>query len=393
MRRAQVALTGVLFLVLAATGCLEFDKQTVYFERDQAADRLIMVINYGGFYAEKVNGKQDLPEAQQQLDDAVKDHTAAFFGNFPWLWSSAMYRERMGNPKENQDTPQGVRDKLTRLTELVTVLNGGFYSDPAGGICGAQVVVVEHVTEAIDLINGAINESLLSDAGKGQEKPGEFEKLAAEAARKGHKWVELDGDSLIVRVPMTEGLLEEGWAKGIDNLLTDEADVPVPLATRLRQFLSAPMFVWYQDGVLSFKLGLPSRPFTLNSRPRQGNYQPNMVDYITKKYGLDLDARIARYLLTPDAPATEEADQAAKLMAPRLATEERARVLVEQLRSAPSDALWDLLRQTPTPPGVMLRPEMASKADLLKNWQRWLEEQAAGPDTEKAKAGDTDNGG
>ncbi len=108
--------------------------------------------------------------------------------------------------------------------------------------------------------------------------------------------------------------------------------------------------------MVSFKVGLPSRPFTLNSRPRQGDYAPNLVDYIKEKYGFDLDARLARYLQKPDAPAEAEADRAAKLMAPRLTPQQRARVLVEQLQAAPSDALWDLLRKTPTPAGRAAPP-------------------------------------
>jgi hypothetical protein len=392
MRCVRVVLLGAVLLALAAAGCLEFDKQTIYFEHDQAKDRLIMVIEYGGLYAQKENGQVDVAQARQQLDEAVKDREAAFFGNWPWLWSSSRIRQQMADPKQQDpDMTQSERDKLKRLTDLVTVLNAGFYTDAAGRACGAQVVVVEPVTEALDLINGAINEQVLSEAGQEPaDKQSEFGRLAAEAARNGHRWVELDGNSLTVRLPMTEDLLRRDWAESVADVLRDEGGAPTPLVAVLRQFLSTPMFIWYQDGVLSFKLGLPSRPFTLNSRPRQGEYQPNMADYIKEKYGFDLDARLARYLEKPDAPAEEEADRAAKLMAPRLTLEHRVSVLVQQLQSAPSDALWDLLRKTPAPPGVTFRPETASDEDLLESWQAWLSKQAGSEAPGTPVQGDAD---
>ena len=53
----------------------------------------------------------------------------------------------MTDPDQNKDVPRAVKDDLLRLTDLVQVLNGGFYTDGAGRICGAQVVVIEHAAE------------------------------------------------------------------------------------------------------------------------------------------------------------------------------------------------------------------------------------------------------
>lgn len=385
MQRIRLGLLGASFLVLAAAGCLEFDKQTIYFEHDQANDRLIMVVDYGGLYAGKENSRVNLAQAQQQLDESVSDHTAAFFSNFPLLWSSAGTRRQVKDPDQDQDLTPKERDELKRLNDLVTILNAGFYTDPAGRACGAQVVVVEHASEALDLINALLSETFVDAFTEHPENANESVRLLADAGRKGYKWVELDGNSLVVRFPATEDLMEQGWTATVNGVLDEEAGATLPAAVRLRQFLSTPMFLWYENGVVTFKVGLPSRPFTLNSRPRQGDYAPNLVDYIKEKYGFDLDARLARYLQKPDAPAEAEADRAAKLMAPRLTPQQRARVLVEQLQAAPSDALWDLLRKTPTPPAVLLHPDMASNEDLLSGWRRWLKKQAAGPDTEKER--------
>ncbi len=380
MQRIRLGLLAVFLLVLAAAGCLEFDKQTVYFEHDQANDRLIMVIDYGGLYAEKANGKQDDSRSQQQLDEVVKGHQVALLNNWPFTWDPTRISTDRANP--NSELAAGQKARLKRLAELVTVLNAGFYTDAAGRACGAQVVVVDHVSEAIDLTNGLINDNILAEEDRGPADRPDYDRLAIEAAHKGHKWVALDGNSLVVRVPMTEELLADGWQRVVRAYVKGEEGLSATVRNRFRYFLSTPMFMWFEDGTLSFRIGLPSKPFLLNAKPPEGRYEANLVDYIKTKYGFDLDARLAHYLEKPDAPAEEEADRAAKLMAPRLTPEQRARVLVGRLRTAPSDALWDLLRKTPAPAGLTLPPPTMPEEDLLRAWQTYLSKQAAGPDTE-----------
>ena len=386
-KRAGLAVMAALALAVAA-GCLEFDEQTVYFEYDRHRDTVLMIVNYGGLYAAAENGRPDVDSSQKQLEDAIQARRVAFGDNWPFTWSSEGFRKDMTDPQQNEHMPPAVREKLGRLTELVQVLNGGFYTDGAGRICGAQVVVIEHASEAINLINEVLNASLLADAEKEKGiEAGEFDSLAREYARKGHRWLDLDGNSLIVRVPATEKMVKEEWASLVAGMDFPKDQKPDAVMAQLKKLLSTPMFVWYEDGLVKFRLGLPSYPPQLNTRPAKGDYQPNMVDYITQKHEVDLDARIARFLLAPDALPDTEADKAAKFMAPRLTKAERVRVLVHQLRAAPSEPLRAMLRQEPPPEGQ--KPASASPADedLLKQWEAWLKLQTAPPKV------DTDKGG
>lgn len=394
-KRAGLAVVAALALAVAA-GCLEFDEQTVYFEYDRHRDTLLMIVNYSGLYAAAENGRPDIEDSQNQLEEAIQVKRAAFFGNWPWLWSSEDVRKEWSDAEQHTDMPHGVREKMVRLTELVTVLNGGFYSDAAGRICGAQVVVIEHASEAINLINDAANGALLADqANDPAKRHTEFEELAGQYARRGHRWVDLDGNSLIVRIPATEKMVKEKWAEVLEDVSNTaemrQPDFYVQLAQVL-QVLSTPAFLWYEDGVLKGRLGLPSYASLLHTRPAQGKCQPNMVDYITQKHGLDLDARIARFLLAPDALPDTEADKAAKFMAPRLTKAERVRVLVHQLRAAPSEPLWAMLRQEPLPGDTKAAPTAMTDDARLKLWESWLKKQAPAPvpptpPTEEKKAG------
>jgi len=385
--RAVVGVVAALALAVVA-GCLEFDEQTVYFEYDRHRDTVLMIVNYGGLYAGKDGavgeGKDGaVGEGQDQLEETLKMHRAAFVSNWPFTWSSEEVRKQMTDPEGNNDLPKTVREKLARLTELVTVLNGGFYTDAAGRICGAQVVVIEHATEAVNLINNALNASILADkADDPDKKRTEFEDLAVQYARRGGRWLDLDGNSLIVRIPATEKMVKEKWAEvlaDVSNTAQTKRDEFLAQAAQVLQVLSTPAFLWYEDGVLKGRVGLPSYPSLIKSMPAQGNYQPNMVDYITQKHGLDLDARIAHFLIAPDALPDTEADRAARYMAPRLTQAERMRVLTHQLRAAPSDALWALLRQEPLPGDTKPAPTAMTDDARLKLWESWLKEQAPTP--------------
>ena len=369
MRRVHVVLAGGLLLVLTAVGCLEFDEQTVYFEYDRHRDMLLMIVNYGGLYAES-----SIEQSRTQLEDAIQVKRAAFIGNWPFSWSSEDLRKEMTDPEQEKDTPKAVRAKLLRLTELVTVLNAGFYTDGAGRICGAQVVVIEHASEAVNLMNDAFNGMLLAEPE--EEKASEFDKLARQYALRGHRWLDLDGSSLIVRVPATEKMVKDGWEQVIAGIAMPEHESTDHAIARLKQFLSTPIFVGYDDGMLTGRLGLPSYPSLLHTRPAEGKYQPNMADYITKTHGLALDSRIASFLLDPDALPDGEAERAAKLMAPRLTQAERVRVFVHQLRAAPSEPLWAMLRKEPLADGQPVPAFRIVDSALLTRWEDWLKAQA-----------------
>ncbi len=388
IRRWVVAL-GVA-LAGALVGCLDFDEQTVYFEHDQQNDRLVMVINYLGLYSgspglrttsEQTSDPAGFGETQTQLADAIQKQTVALCGNWPWLFPVREWREQLADPEaeEMKDVPQEIRRNAVALLDHVRVLNGGFYEDPAGRICGGQVVVVENATEAVRLGNELISAALLRQAD--QAAPDDPEEkvvleLALKAAADGHQWLTLDGHSLVVAVPMPEHVLQtlrEDLVRGLSSPGDEN------LALRLRgigKVLSNPVLLWHEDGMMKVRVGLVTAPSVFVAKPSQGKYAPNLVDHITATYGLHLDEHLARYLVEPAAPAEAEAERAALVMAPRLPKPERIRLLVGQLKAAPSDALRAKLREEGTPEQLPEGAPLPSDDELLQLWQTWLKQQA-----------------
>jgi len=375
MKRALLGSTAAVVLAALVLGCLEFDGQTVYLEYDKAKDRLAFIISYVGLHAAGPSESmppdaQQLSESVEQLDNGVVKHTVALLASWPFAFCAEDLRAKI----ESQDTgwSEGLRRDALALLGRARVVNGGFYTDERGRLCGAQVVFIEQASAAVPLANRVINQAILQDRTPSELLDQVRARIRVERAQQGFAWLRLEGNSLVVHLPLPEKELAEGRQEFVSGLLRPLADGKPGYLAELRDMLASPVLVWHEDDLLRLRLGLVNAPSRLVTRPAQGYYVPNLIDHVTAGYGLRLDEALARYLVTPDAVAESEEEQAAQFMAPRLTQRERVRVLVGRLHAAPSDALRKLLRAEGTPPGSPALLGTPSAELLLRHWERWL---------------------
>ncbi len=386
--RWALALSAVLLLALI--GCLDFDEQTVYVEHDRENDRLVVIIDYQGFHSTK----EDIAQAKEQLQEAIDNRTVRFFDNFSFVFPLREMRDNLADPEaeETQQLSVEMRQGLVRLLDHIRLLNGGFYMDPAGRICGAQVLVIENAAQSVELANNLLNASILENAEEfesADSDEAEWVQSVLESARRGHRWIELDGHSLLVSGPVPESVLREGRRELVEDLL-DPGDEDRDVHWRaLRAILGNPVLLWHEDGVLRVRCGYVSAPSEFVTKPRGGACKPNLVDYITETYGLHLDANLARYLVQPDAAADTEAERAARIMAPRLARPERVRALIHRLKTAPDEPYWARLREEDLP---MPKEQQAGLADeqLLERWEQWLSAKAGPSEKDQGEEAQAD---
>jgi hypothetical protein len=366
-----LGIAGVLVVAAALAGCLDFDEQVAYGEHDQDGDRVVVVIGYMGLFGND--------QAQAQLKEAVEDQTVALFGNWPLAFPIKKLRAGLKEPpKPDEALPEPMRQKLLALLERIRVLNGGFFTDLGGRVCGGQVVVVDKASDTVRLANELANEFAILKL-QAKDPRDSWEEAVLEAAQAGHKWLELRGQSVIVSWPMPEDRLREGRREFVRGFIEQQfADEGLRVRGLLDMFASQ-FFVWHEGGVLKVKWGLEGQPSFFVLKPRQGKYLPDLVEHVRQTYGLHLDDLLARYLADPKAAAQTEAEQAAQIIAPRLPKTEVVRVLVRAIRANPTDALWARLRPVPFEPG-MPAPEAATDEALLACWEQWLGQMAPAPE-------------
>jgi hypothetical protein len=355
-------------------GCLEFDGQTVYLEYDKANDRLALIINYVGLYAggdadATPPTDQQLTESVEQLDQGVSKHTVALLSTFPFAFSAEDLRAEIERP--DKEWPSELRRDALALLGRARVLNGGFYTDEKGRLCGAQVVFIEQASQAVPLVNRVVNQAILWDK-RLDEHEDEVARVMVQRAQQDFAWLRLEGNSLVVHLACPESALQEPRRDLVRNLLEPLADGRAGYLPELQALLESPVLVWQEGDLLRIRLGLVNAPSRLVTCPANGSYLPNLLEHVRATHGLELDGNLARYLVEPKAAALTEAQEAARLMAPRLTQRERARVLVGQLHAAPSEALRKLLRAEGTPPGSPALLGAPSDEFLLRHWERWL---------------------
>jgi hypothetical protein len=111
---------------------VDFDEQTIYLEHDAEGDRLVIVINYRGFYAApeapmwggpapEVATQSDIEDSEGQLRKAVEGKTVALLGNWPFLLPMRDIRRDLMEPGEDDDMPEQMRRDLLAFMEHLKV--------------------------------------------------------------------------------------------------------------------------------------------------------------------------------------------------------------------------------------------------------------------------------
>ena len=235
MRARHVRWVVALAAAALAFGCLDFEEQTLTIRYDAEQDRLTLVIDYRGFYAETEDAKgtafyqRDVQEAQAQLDRAVAKRTLALFTNWPFTVDLPQLQEN-GVPEDWAEPL--IRARVNQFVKGVSILNAGFYRDSAGRACGMQVVTIDNATEGLALENEFLNRQIRSAVvqrlrgGGGEDLTSQIPGYLMDYVERGHKWIELNDGSLVLNLPFSDSMPEDDKEQLLGHVfLASERDV------------------------------------------------------------------------------------------------------------------------------------------------------------------------
>jgi hypothetical protein len=230
-------------LVSLSAGCVEFEKQTVYFVFPKDRDEVHALLVYEGIRVDNTNDSA-LKEAKQQLSDFTGEKQFAFLG-WPFIWTQ---------------TPEaGDSDDVKLLKELlrkhVTIKNGAFYTRADGALCGYQTLTVRDASKFVAGINGKISEGVIADKDKPSDSVDKASReLMLKAAGDKHAWVKLEPGRLSADVPMSPEMAKrmKRSAGGVDALadILKAFDTPAPPRQQVEQLKSTLSF--WADNPWSF---------------------------------------------------------------------------------------------------------------------------------------------
>jgi hypothetical protein len=354
MRAGHVKGAVVLATVALAFGCLAFEEQILTVRYDADQDRLTLVIDYRGLYAETEDAKgtafyqRDVQEAEAQLDRAVVNRTVALFGNWPLALDLPELRAN-GVPEDWAEPL--IRARINRFVQGVSILNAGFYRDAAGRPCGMQVVTMEEATEGLALANEFLNRQIRSAlvqrlrGGAGDEVTSQIPGYLMGYVERGHKWIELGGGSVVLNLPFSDSMPDDDRRQLLGHVFLATEDEVSAEPKQFADRLGNTVLLAREGDVLKATYEAKDGVIRLRARESAGGASAELAAHIEAKQRFGLDVRLARFLVDPAAAAGGDADRAARLAAPLLAPHGRLRVLLHAAEKQQLPAYWEALRR------------------------------------------------
>ena len=295
MTRRFRRLSSLLVLPGLLAGCLEFEQQTMSYRYDNVTDTLRIFQDYHGIFGADAKGKAGeglSAEEQEQLESVLKGQRTFFFSNWIEEYNREQFEQQLQELKipekraelKLSETGLASLEKLLKLMrENVRVENGPFYLDGGKKLCGVQYVTVTRCSALIAAVNEFAPYFVKTQAT--EENRSEQDKAVA-LKFAGHlsPVVQLDGNALTVRWPMTRGGYDQDYGPSAKD------------AAKLAEARQAGLSFSFEEDTVIWKLGKPADAITRLTLSFSTNpYVPNLVGPAGKQHSIreTFDARAA----------------------------------------------------------------------------------------------------
>ena len=266
-----------MLLVALSSGCLEFKEQTMSYRYDKGADEIRIFQDYRGIFGADAKGKAGVPlssEEQGQLESVLEGQRTFFFENWIFEYNREDVETLLTDLKNPEQSKVAAADrpKLEKLLKLLIdnmrVANGTFYLDKDGKLCGVQSVTIGKCSEIVTALNDCTPIFLKDMADDESTEAADLEAIAKFGKDKAAKMLQLDGNAISLRWPMSRASYDEMFgAKSEDKAQVEE-------------IRTAGIGIAWADEVATFTVGKKDDKITsvtLNTTSSDTKYTPNAI--------------------------------------------------------------------------------------------------------------------
>ncbi|MBN2021680.1 MAG: hypothetical protein JW809_02715 [Pirellulales bacterium] len=306
MRRLRLSvLLACAAIAAVLPGCVELDGQRLSWRYDAAKDELVILLHYDGVHD---SGSDQHGEGAKQLPEFVLAGDVMFL-DWPFHFQREKIRQAAENPIFVTDNRPLARVLLKCKTEPI-----GYYREPDGKLGAAQRIVIPNAKAFVAAVNVYLNGTI------SQANDATYPRTAKrmrEAARQGHQWLALDGQSFRITLPVHRGEWElmkgQSLAELIDEIVetsTDRSDDERSdigkrlMRLSLELLASAPLSLVDKGDQIEITLGRTDSPSTLRLAIRD-EYEPSLESVLADAVKTDLDAALADALLDENVKPSE----------------------------------------------------------------------------------------
>lgn len=302
----RLLLAAVLVAVVGAA-CVELTGQRIAWYHDVARDELRLLLAYDGVHDDVKQENAVLgrgPTGKEQLENFVSAQNVMVFD-----WFFHLDRKRLTESLRAEESGPARRD-FAELAQTVAVSTAGHYRDERGRIGALQHIVIPGARRFFVGLNAAIRESIVAEFGGKEGDASRTRQLLLDACETGHDFLALDGQAIVVTIPIDREEYRAAKRDYFGELLRDarslRSDELGELADTVRALggiVSSLATSWIEEpDRLRIVLGDRDRSNLLRVTLRD-EYEPNLEADVARLVPAALDAAVLEAALGDAPPA------------------------------------------------------------------------------------------
>ncbi len=302
MTRPRFRRRTLAVLLLLLPGCVQLTGQRITWFYDQAKDELQILIHYDGIHDSGDNNRR---KGTEQIPQFVREGSVMLL-DWPLELDMAALRKTA-----EEGGPESLEKDCARLFLSLKTEALGYYREPDGHVGAAQRITVPRASEFLAKANRLISRGILEASPVADKTMTRTLERILAAARQGHTWIRLDGQSIRIDVPVHP----DEWAGFKVHFLHEAAENVAkaffPKATAdekagylwlLQGLTSLPISYLEKDDRVEFVLGRAKTPGTWRLQIRS-DYEPSLEKVVAQSLKTNVDETAADALLPPNATA------------------------------------------------------------------------------------------
>lgn len=369
MRKAYWACL-LVGLLLVTPACVKLTGQRIVWSYDEAKDEIQILLFYDGIHD---SGDNQHGKGVDQISRFVAE------GNF-MLGDWFLHFDRKQLQKQVGEGATPLDRDCAKLLLNIRVETIGRYREPDGRIGGVQRLTIPKAKDFLARLNGLINRAIVDTNPPAHPSMPRTVQRIDEAAKAGHAWLTLDGQSLRVTVPVDR----HEWNAAKTQFLQDAiVKIAAVLGEKGRDddrrmmraligcLAAAP--VSYLDEGKQFHLIIGRRDGPMSLRPQLVDpYEASLEKAVESSVPADFDKAVAQSLLggtAPPLPAVllvevPEVSVGALLRWAKAGDEEQKAAVARRLETWAEQ--WNRERTAPKAPGPN-----RSRDEYFAAWEKW----------------------
>jgi hypothetical protein len=291
-------------LLLFLPGCVQLIGQRITWFYDQAKDELQILIHYDGIHD---SGNDNNGKGTEQIPQFVREGSVMLL-DWPFQFERAAVRK-----KAEEGGPESLEKDWARLFLTLKTEAVGYYREPDGHVGAVQRVTVPRANEFLAKVNSLISRQILESPAVSDGTMTRTVQRIRAAARQGHAWIKLDGQSIRIDVPVhpdewagfkVQHLHEAAEYAAKAFFPKAAADEKATYLRLLQGLTSLPVSYLEKDDRVEFMLGRVKTPGTWRFQIRS-DYEPSLEKVVVEAVKTNVDETAADALLPPNAAASD----------------------------------------------------------------------------------------